>query len=96
MKGLIPDEVLAPRVYRTGVTGGYFARSMVASFGPLLLGALEGSVLAELRIIDPDAVRRSLDAYLRSPLRRASQGSMLYQVWQAELWVRGRYSALRL
>jgi asparagine synthase (glutamine-hydrolysing) len=90
MRGLLPDSVLAPRPFRTGITGGYFARSMAKDFPPLLEGVLEASLLAELGILEPEAVRRSLAVYLRAPRRRGSLGRNLFLVWQVELWLRAR------
>lgn len=88
MTGLLPATVLAPRPRRTGITGAYFERSMREHFPALFEEASRSMLLAELGIVDPAALRRGLDEYLRTA--GASLGVMLLQTVQTELWVRSR------
>ena len=85
MRGLLPDPVLAARPTRTGVTSGYFDRSMRDGFG-LLSGLLDHPILEELGIIDAATLRESAAAYLRYP--EGNLGVRLYFTLQTELWLR--------
>ncbi|HET7565614.1 MAG TPA: asparagine synthase-related protein, partial [Gemmatimonadaceae bacterium] len=85
MHGLLPDDVLAPRTARTGVTSGYFDRSMRAGFGALS-GVFDHSVLDALGIIDARVLRRSAAEYQR--YGESNLGVRLYFTLQAELWLR--------
>ena len=85
MRGLLPASVLASRPTRTGVTSGYFDRSMRDGFGRLS-GLLDHPVLEELGIIDAARLRDSVSAYLRSG--DGNLGVRLYFTLQTELWLR--------
>src|SRR5690606_17634024 len=89
MRGLLPDDVLAPRPYRTGITGGYSHRGMVELFPELLERTLRKPlILEELGIVDTDALRR---AYVEYPRRGDSATRVnLYYTLQTELWLRAR------
>src|SRR5690606_32007881 len=89
MHGLLPEEVLAPRPYRTGITGGYSHRWMVE----VLLGLLERTmreplVLEELGIVRAEELRRACAEYPRR--RDAATRVGLYYTLQTELWLRAR------
>ncbi|MBA2557944.1 MAG: hypothetical protein H0V12_11475 [Chloroflexi bacterium] len=88
MKGLLPDSVLAARKERTGVTGGYFVRSMRRSFGALLERALDGSALVGYGVVDEQAIRSAWQGWLRN--EDGDTGVRLLHTVQAELWVRAR------
>lgn len=89
VRGLLPDQVLAPRRYRTGVTMGYSSRWMRKSY-PALFEELfrEPLVLAELGIIEPAVLRNSLRTYLDEggEFRRVG----LFHTIQVEWWLRSR------
>lgn len=89
MRGLLPDDVLAPRPYRTGITGGYSHRGMVELFPELLERTLRKPlILEELGIVDTDALRRACVEY---PRRGDSATRVnLYYTLQTELWLRAR------
>ncbi len=89
MQGLLPEEVLAPRPYRTGITGGYSHRWMVEVFPALLERTLRKPfILEELGIVRTEALRRACAEY---PRRRDSATRVgLYYTLQAELWLRAR------
>jgi asparagine synthase (glutamine-hydrolysing) len=89
VRGLLPDEVLAPRPHRTGVTVGYSRRRMRESY-PAHFEELFASplVLAELGIVDTEALKSEVSEYLRAggDFRRVS----LFYTLQAEWWLRAR------
>lgn len=95
VRGLLPDEVLAPRPYRTGVTVGYSRRRMRESY-PALFEELFRSplILAELGIVDTQSLRNEVSEYLREggDFRRVS----LFYTLQAEWWLRARWKSERL
>jgi asparagine synthase (glutamine-hydrolysing) len=89
VRDLLPAEVLAPRPVKTGLTSGYFDRSMRAQFPALCDKMLRSSTLVDAGIIDAEEFRRSLTAYMR----RATGdqvGPNLYFTLQAEFWLRAR------
>lgn len=88
MRGLLPDEVLAPRDTRTGTLGGYFAAAMRADFPALAAEAFRDPRLAALGIVDPAALRAACAEYARTG--DGSLGFALVQTLQTELWLRAR------
>ena len=89
MRGLLPDEVLAPRDVRTGTLGGYFSAAMRAGFPALAARAFRAPLLAELGIVEAAALRAACDEYARTG--DGSLGFALVQTLQVELWLRGRH-----
>jgi len=87
MRGLLPDHVLAPRTHRTGMTTGYFDRSMRSGLAPLLLEAFEGSsALVDSGVVDVNRFWGAAHRYFRSMDR--SLGVELLLTLHAELWLR--------
>ena len=85
-RGLVPDAVLAPRPARTGVTSGYFDRSMRRSLPELCEPIGRSSALADAGIIDARVFRRWCETYVQ---RGGDQlGVNLLFTVQAELWLR--------
>ncbi len=66
MRGLLPDEVLAPRASRTGITTAYSDRRMRSEFPLLLARHGKMQMLADLGIVDPGAMRRAWEEYCRT------------------------------
>ncbi len=91
MRGLLPDEVLAPRRIATGVTVNQFATAMRTRYPELLTGVLEAPALAELGLIQPDALRRSYREYLDHGDDDVAVA--LFSTLHAELWLRARLRA---
>lgn len=88
MRGLLPDEVLAPRARRTGVTSGYFRRSMREVYAALLGECFHDPVLAQLGIVDPRRLReRAADYVERNDVRFEVP---LFLTLQTELWLQAR------
>ena len=95
MRGLLPDEVLAPRPRRTGITGGYSHRWMRDRFPALLEQTLaQPLVLAELGVVDSDSLRRAAHTYATRGGTAFTRVNLLYTL-QTELWLRGRSDVRR-
>ena len=86
MRGLLPDHVLAPRPYRTGVTIGYLVRGLRAKLGPWIDECLRDPVLADLGILEPAAARSAWHEFLRTGDRQTAVS--LYITIETELWLR--------
>lgn len=89
MRGLLPQNVTAPRRVRTGSSLSYLKRSLLTECRPAFEQVFGGRLaLGDLGIIDPIALRRSLMHFLREA--DPMLGLHLFDTFQAELWVRGR------
>ena len=86
MRGLIPDEVLAPRRARTGTTGRLFARAMRSAGSDLIADVARNSRLAELGVIDPGAFGRGWRQW--QDTQDGNLGVALFLTMQTELWTR--------
>jgi asparagine synthase (glutamine-hydrolysing) len=89
VRGLLPDEVLAPRPARTGVTGGFFTRSMREHFPRMCDELRRESVLADYGMIDAYEFQQTAAAYLRGETGE-QVGINLFFTLQAEHWLRAR------
>ena len=90
MRGLLPDDVLAARSRRTGITGGHSHRWMRDVFPQLLEQTLNKPlVLAEMGIVNPDRLRTAARTYAARGGTAFTRVNMLYTL-QTELWLRGR------
>ncbi|MGQ0715659.1 MAG: asparagine synthetase B family protein [Gemmatimonadaceae bacterium] len=88
MRGVLPDEVLAPRRSRTGTTGSLFARALRAAGAALVADFAQNSRLADLGIVDPAAVRR---AWLEwESTANGNLGVGMFLTLQTELWLRAQ------
>lgn len=89
MRGLVPDEVLAPRSHRTGVTVGFSRGHMKRSYPGLVTELFAQPLrLAALGIADPVELRKAADAFL------AGEGDEflrvnLFHTMKTEFWLRG-------
>ncbi|MHB1223316.1 MAG: asparagine synthetase B family protein [Gemmatimonadaceae bacterium] len=85
-RGLVPDDVLAPRGSRTGTTTGYYRQRLLAELPELARRVLPVSALADLGMVDPagfaDAIRRSVQDGVQE-----FDVALFYTI-QAELWLR--------
>ncbi|MEX0907486.1 MAG: asparagine synthase-related protein, partial [Gemmatimonadota bacterium] len=89
MAGLLPAEVLAPRPYRTGITGGYSHRWMKKVFPRVLDETMQQPLLLEeLGIVRSDELRRAAAAY--SWWGDSYTRVNLFYTLQTELWLRAR------
>ena len=90
MRGLIPDEVLAPRDSRTGLTVSYSQRSMRASYPGLFKDLFSAPLeLEALGIADSVKLRDTVAQYEQG---RANiyERVALFHTLQTELWLRAR------
>jgi len=89
MHGLLPDHVLAPRQFRTGTTGRYLERSLRKHHAELIEKTFrEPLLLADMGIVDADALRRQWRTYLRHG--GGELGVNILLTLQAEFWLRAR------
>lgn len=93
MRGLVPDSVLAPRAYKTGVPRGYLGRQLQHGLGPAMDRALSYSsprgssmVLADLGIVELSQLNAARDRYKSSPDHLT--GVQLFLTLEVELWLR--------
>ncbi|MFI5229276.1 MAG: asparagine synthase-related protein [Gemmatimonadales bacterium] len=94
MRGLLPQSVTAPRRVRTGSALAYLKRSLINECGPAFRHTFAGTqALAELGILDPIALRRSLAHFLSDP--DPMLGLRLFDTFQAELWTRAKAVPVR-
>lgn len=89
MQGLLPETVLAPRSYRTGLTVGFSRMRMREAYPGLLAQVLSGPLrLEELGVVDARRLRAGADRYLAGD-RDEYLRVHLYHVIRVELWLRG-------
>jgi asparagine synthase (glutamine-hydrolysing) len=90
VRGLLPDTVLAPRAYRTGLISGYSDRWMRRSYPAILKDFVDTPlVLAELGIVNPTELRRAVSNYLTEGAD-GNQRVALFYTLQTEWWLRSR------
>jgi asparagine synthase (glutamine-hydrolysing) len=86
MQGLLPDDVLAPRPFRTGITTAYSDRKMRESW-PRLMQPLKDSLrLEELGIVDRRALERGWSEFERTGANDLKIS--LFLTLHVELWLR--------
>ena len=88
MRGLLPDEVLAPRPRRTGITTAYSDRRMRSEFPLLLARHGKMQMLADLGIVDPDAMRQGWEEYCRTG--STALKIPLFLTMHVELWLQAQ------
>ena len=89
MAGLLPDEVLAPRTYRSGTTHDYFSQSLRGRYGPDITSIFAGPLaLAQVGIVCADVLRQRWHDYLER--NQDELGLQLFLTLQTELWLRAR------
>ena len=88
MRGVLPDNVLAPREKRTGTTSAYFLRQLRAAGRPHFESMLTDSRLADVGMIDPGRLRRAWEHLIAHG--DDELGVRLYFTLQAERWLRAR------
>jgi asparagine synthetase B (glutamine-hydrolysing) len=90
VQGLVPDEVLATRPYKTGTTGKYFMDSMRQDFPRLAKAGLARPILPELGVVDLEKLRTGL-ADLSARRAGPEIAAPLFFTLQTELWLQARY-----
>lgn len=90
MRGLIPDDVLAPRDARTGITISYSRSSMLERMPPLCEAMFQKPLrLAELGVIDPHEFRRLVAKISDGRVGEFARISA-FHTFQTEMWLRAR------
>ncbi|MEZ4425731.1 MAG: asparagine synthase-related protein [Gemmatimonadota bacterium] len=91
-RGLVPDDVLAPRAHRTGTTGAYAERQVRAAFPALVPRLFEGPLLlADLGIIRADSLRAVCRPFLDGRgFPNTMEVMALFYTLQTELWLRAQ------
>lgn len=92
MRGLLPAELLEPRGRKTGTPVDYFRREMTSSgHRELERFFAAGTIrLADMGIVDLQALRNSIAEYRKSPSHGA--GALLQLTLEAERWLAGQES----
>lgn len=90
MKGMLPEEVLWARLYKTGLTRDYLHRSVQQEFPRHAAALQRESVLADLGLIDPSGLSRAVTESATD--KHGWMAGALYFTFQAEYWVRSRLS----
>jgi asparagine synthase (glutamine-hydrolysing) len=90
MKGMLPEEVLWPRLYKTGLTKDYLMRSVQEEFPKHAAALCHESALADLGVIDPSGLTRAVAESATDT--RGWMAGHLYFTFQAEYWLRSRLS----
>jgi asparagine synthase (glutamine-hydrolysing) len=88
MRGVLPDDVLAPRARRTGVTSAYLVRRLRTDAAPYLRSMTAGSHLAALGLLDPARFRLAWEHFLAH--EDDELAGRLFLTLQTELWLRAR------
>jgi asparagine synthase (glutamine-hydrolysing) len=86
-RSFLPADVVAPRPRRTGLPGGYLARTLPDSLSEMMESAGVCSHLADLGIIDPGKLLASCRAYLDDPAGNGSLGPPAYDAFATEMWL---------
>ena len=92
MSGLLPDQVLAPRPHRTGITSAYFLRQLRGPARPFIESVLHDPLLASVGMIDAPRLRHAWKHVMEHDDDEI--GARLYFTVQAELWLRSRAADL--
>ena len=88
MRGLLPDEVLASRPFKTGVIVNAVVTAMRERYPDLMRYLIDSPVLGELGLIQPGALQRAYRGYLSH--RDPDVALALFSTAQVELWLRAR------
>lgn len=89
MHGILPDELLAPRPERTGVTSKYLATELRGACRNRITAAFQAPLLADLGIVDAKKLKKEWDRFLQLTSGTVT-GIRFYETYQAELWLRAR------
>jgi asparagine synthase (glutamine-hydrolysing) len=90
MKGMLPDEVLLPRLYKTGLTRDYLRRCVQREFPRHAEALRRESALADFGVIDPSTLSRAVEESARD--EGGWVAGQLYFTFQTEYWLRAHSS----
>jgi asparagine synthase (glutamine-hydrolysing) len=90
MKGMLPEDVLLPRLYKTGLTRDYLRRCVAREFPRHAEALRRESALADLGVIDPSKLSRAVAESARD--EGGWLAGQLYFTFQTEYWLRAHSS----
>jgi asparagine synthase (glutamine-hydrolysing) len=88
MRGLLPDEVVAPRSDRTGLPVSYLDRTLDAHLQEARESFHDGMLLAKLGISDHRKLLDEIDSFLAGRMNDRERAAALVAAVQAEWWLR--------
>jgi asparagine synthetase B (glutamine-hydrolysing) len=91
MKGMLPEDVLLARLFKTGMTQDYLKRCVQREFPTHASALRRESVLGDLGIIDPAGLSGAVNECTRDP--EGWVAGQLYFTFQTEYWLRARMSS---
>lgn len=88
MRGLLPDEVVAPRTQRTGLPVTYLGRTLRAHLleGREAIG--DGMLLAQFGVVDHRKLLHEIDGFLAGRWDELERANSLLMAVQVEWWLR--------
>lgn len=87
MRGLLPDELLAPRSDRTGLPVTYLDRTLRAHLTEARNSFQDGMLLAKAGIVDHRNLLGQIDGFLDGRIDEREEGAALVAAVQAEWWL---------
>lgn len=87
MRGIVPDEVLAPRTERTGLPISYLDRTLRANLTEARDRFQNGMLLAKAGIVDHRNLLSRIDGFLQGKVEDREEGAALVAASQAEWWL---------
>ena len=88
MRGVLPDEHLAPRTARTGLPSAYLHRVRLAALPAWLESLGKTLQLSELGLVRSAELMRAMERFLRNPAWEGRLGGQLFNILSAEFWIR--------
>jgi hypothetical protein len=88
MRGLLPEEVIAPRSDRTGLPVSYLDRTLDAHLEEAREAFGNGMLLAKLGIGDHRKLLDEIDSFLAGQMNDRERAAALVAAVQAEWWLR--------
>lgn len=88
MRGLLPEEVVAPRVERTGSPVTYLKRTLHAHLREGREAFSNGMLLADLGVVDHRRLLDEVDSFLAGSFDDLERANALMMAIQAEWWLR--------
>lgn len=89
MRGILPDEIVAPRASRTGLPTTYFTRTVEANTRHASELFTGGMLLAESGVVDHQRVLSAIDSAVSGKMENLDEVVALLFLFQSELWLRG-------
>ena len=88
MRGLLPDEVIAPRATRTGLPVSYLDRTLDGNLQESRGAFRDGMLLAQIGVVDHQRLLREIDSFLNGLMNDRERAAAMVAAVQAEWWLR--------